>query len=108
MELLPRPLGISKSVDAQVSNIKWHSSMHIVGLLYLQTPIHKLKIVQVFTEKHAFISRPGQFKPVFFKGQLYFKLSVSSTASLFTTAAPKSIKEHSPPLFLLDLCVVCH
>lgn len=82
--------------------------MHTVGPLYLQTPIYESKIVQIFTEKHAFISRARQFKPVFFKSQQCLKLSVSSMDSLFTAAPPKAIKEHSPPLFLLDLCVVCY
>lgn len=70
------PLQIPKSSDAQVPYITWRRSMHTFGPSHPQTHNCGLKTVQVFTEKN--ISGPMQFKPMLFRGQLYFLLHYHS------------------------------
>lgn len=44
--------------------------MHSVGPLHPQTPNLGSKTTQVFIEKKFCVSRPTQFKPMFFEGEL--------------------------------------
>lgn len=92
------PLQITKSLDAPVSSIKWHKTMHPVSPPHSWIPKYRLEILfltkgwlntqmqnlgihrtTVFIEKSPHISGPTEFKPVLFKGQLYIKVHSASS-----------------------------
>lgn len=53
------PLLVPKSANTKVFYIKYHRSMHTVGLPYLWTPNQEWKTVQVFIKKETWAKWAG-------------------------------------------------
>lgn len=54
-----------------------------------KTSSHRSKIVQVFTKKNPYISKPTQFKSILFKSNLYIKKEKNAVDMTVCIESPK-------------------